>query len=225
MSEMTAEGIRDLVGTSPTILEIGCNDGTDTNRFLEAMPDATIYCFEPDPRAVARFKETVLGFNLVEAAIADFDGFAVFHGSSGQPPEKSKSSESSHYCLLDEWDLSGSLCKPTGHLTMSPWVTFPEDRKIQVQVLKLDTWLTCNPQVRHIDFIWCDVQGAEALVIHGASRVLAITDYFYTEYYDKPMYKGQLSLSSLQELLPRFGLSVDYQSDALFRNKLNYQKR
>src|ERR1700676_4003626 len=52
------EGIKGLVGKQdPTILEIGCNDGNDTMAFLRAMPQAKIFCFEPDPRAIARFRK------------------------------------------------------------------------------------------------------------------------------------------------------------------------
>ncbi len=226
MSEMTAEGTRDLVGDSPTILEIGCNDGTDTNRFLKAMPGATIYCFEPDPRAIARFRETVSDdrVTLIKAAVADFDGPATFHGSSGRPPESRRSIN--HYCRLDEWDLSGSLCKPTGHLNYSDWVTFPKDREYQVQVLRLDTWLACTPQVEHVDFIWCDVQGAEGLVIQGAQGVLDITDYFYTEFrrlYE--LYDGQPSLIDLRKMLLGFeflkscGGDKKVEGNVLFKNQ------
>ncbi len=222
MSEMTAEGIRELVGESPTILEIGCNDGTDTNRFLKAMPGATIYCFEPDPRAIARFKETVSDdrVTLIQAAVADFDGTALFYGSSGRPEEHRRNIN--HYCRLKEWDLSGSLCKPTGHLDYSEWVTFPEDRQYRVQVLKLDTWIKgfSDAGVNGIDFIWCDVQGAEALVILGAERVLDTTLYFYTEYSQKnELYEGQPSLSTLQELMRGFELLGTYSDNVLFQQK------
>lgn len=41
----------------PVIFDIGCNDGSDAQRFLRLLPGAQLYCFEPDPRPVARFKE------------------------------------------------------------------------------------------------------------------------------------------------------------------------
>lgn len=220
MSEMTAEGIRGLIGESPMILEIGCNDGTDTNRFLEAMPGATIYCFEPDPRAIARFRETVSDdrVTLIKAAVANFDGPALFYGSSGRPEEKRRNIN--HYCQLDEWDLSGSLCRPTGHLDYSKWVTFPKDRECQVQVLRLDTWLACTPQVTYVNFIWCDVQGAEALVIQGAQKVLAVTDYFYTEYrQDRELYEGQPTLSDLQGMMLGFKSVETYSDNVLFQRR------
>ena len=54
---ITHEDIAALIGeTEPTILEIGCNDGTDTLKFLRVLPQASIYCFEPDPRAIEKFK-------------------------------------------------------------------------------------------------------------------------------------------------------------------------
>ena len=72
---------------NPIILEIGCNDGTDTRLLLQAMPHARIYCFEPDPRAAERFK-TKLGKDLAKVklfqmAISDRSGQIAFHTSTG----------------------------------------------------------------------------------------------------------------------------------------------
>ncbi len=214
--DLRSEELREFVQhPTPTFLEIGCNDGTDTNRLLLAFPRCHIYCFEPDPRAIARFYRTVYNerATLVEIALSDRGGIATFHGSAGQPPRKVN-----HYCRLAEWDLSGSLCTPTGHLSYSPWVTFPKDRRFQVETMRLDDWVSQNPQLGLIDFIWADVQGAEAMLIRGASQTLLGTRYFYTEYYDKPMYEGQPNLAKIQEMLPTFELVATYASNALFRN-------
>lgn len=44
-------------GLVPSLfIEVGANDGTDTNKLLEAFPEIEIHCFEPDPRAIAAFK-------------------------------------------------------------------------------------------------------------------------------------------------------------------------
>jgi hypothetical protein len=44
MDELNGKNIRDLVGRDdPTILEIGCNDGTDTLLFLEAITGSPRY--------------------------------------------------------------------------------------------------------------------------------------------------------------------------------------
>ncbi len=201
MKELTADDIQGLVGTSPLILEIGANDGTDTLKFLQAMPDATIYCFEPDPRAIARFKENVddSRITLIELAASNENGYGLFHGSSGRPPQQPNQS---HYCDLPEWDLSGSLFEPTGHLARSEWVTFPKDRQCQVKTTRLDTWLESHPEIERIDFQWIDVQGAESIVIPGAQEAMKRTQYCYFEFSDIELYRGDLPLEKLRPLFP-----------------------
>ena len=222
-NDVTALVIRDLVGKdNPTILEIGCNDGTDTLLFLEAMPKAKVYCFEPDPRAIARFKHTVNDSRVIlyEMAVSNSNGWALFHGSSGRPPNSSRRPGAPSACWLPEWDLSGSICKPTGHLSYCKWATFPENRQYKVCTMRLDTWLEGHPELTQIDFIWCDVQGAEALVIQGGTKTLSITSYFYTEFNDVPLYDGQVPLAKLRELLPNFEcLGIYGVENTLFKNR------
>ena len=215
--DLTAADVKRLVGTeSPFILEIGCNDGTDTLRFLDEMPGATIHCFEPDPRPIERFKSNLDGdqrVHLHEVAVCDKDGEAVFHGSSGQVPNPSPSA--AHYWHLPECDLSGSLYRPTGHLKATPWMSWPEERQFMTRTIRLDSWLQFyDPPA--IDFIWADVQGAEHTLIQGATEALARTRYFYTEFYDRPMYQGQQPLAKLRNLLPRFTLEGTHGHNALF---------
>ncbi|MHC4867498.1 MAG: FkbM family methyltransferase [Planctomycetota bacterium] len=228
MRNLTAKDMRALVGNDhPDILEIGCNDGTDTLRFLEAMPRARIFAFEPDPRALKRFHTKVSSdrVELLAAAVSDTDGTATFYGSSGRHPHAGKPG-ASEACSLDEWDLSGSLLRPTGHLAYSPFTTFPEDRQYTVETIRLDTWLHLHhPEIKRIDFIWCDTQGAEAAVIRGGPEVLGMARYLYAEIYDyapqfrTPLYDGQASLEELQGMLPAFDLLGIYGDNALFENR------
>jgi FkbM family methyltransferase len=220
-ADLTPEGIRQLVGKAPIMLEIGCNDGTDTLKFLGAMPAARIHCFEPDPRAIARFKSQVDDdrVTLNEVAVGDTDGLARFYGSSGEVPSHERRQE--YPChFLDEWDLSGSLRRATGHLARSQWVTFPEEKQILTPVVMLDSWLADNSSIALIDFIWCDVQGAEDAVVRGGQRTLGRTRYFYTEFSNTPLYEGQMSLAALQAMLPGFKLLGVYGENALLRNQL-----
>lgn len=219
---LSAEEIRGMVGDSPLMLEIGCHDGSDTARFFKAMPGLRhIYCFEPDPRPRERFCR-LLGntiprdrCSLIPVAISDADGPAVFWQSDGQPPSKPTDGEWPPE-MAAHWDASGSLLKPTDHLIYSPWVKFPS--QIAVDAVRLDTWLLCNPDVGTIDFIWADVQGAEAKIILGAPRALAQTRYLYTEFYDKPLYQGQPNLLGICTLLSGWTLLGNYRENALFRN-------
>ncbi len=220
MQELTAAGIRDLVGESPLFIEAGANDGTDTLEFLQAMPGARIYCFEPDLRAIARFKAQVKDdrVTLHETAVGDFDGVARFYGSSGEVPQHQR--QQKYPChFLPEWDLSGSLRRPTGHLQRAPWVTFPEDRQSNCVVVTLDTWLVSHPEVSCVDFMWVDVQGGEDAVIRGGHFTLRMTRYFYTEFSDTELYDKQVPLTTIKAMLPDFECLGIYGENALFRNR------
>nr|VFK11672.1 MAG: methyltransferase, FkbM family [Candidatus Kentron sp. LPFa] len=107
-STITRERLRECVGKSdPTILEIGANDGMHTLWFLELFDNPRIYCFEPDPRAIERFRKKVgrhPNVTLFEMALSDYNGEAIFYQSNSQYG----------------WDQSGSIRKPKEHLTVFP---------------------------------------------------------------------------------------------------------
>lgn len=80
-----------LAREDPTILEIGCNDGTHTLWFLEMFESPRVYCFEPDPRAIARFKAKVgqrSNVQLTEIALSNQNGELIFYQSGGQRSEE-----------------------------------------------------------------------------------------------------------------------------------------
>ncbi|PDT05469.1 FkbM family methyltransferase, partial [Rhizobium sp. M1] len=183
---------------NPVIFDIGCNDGSDAQRFLRLLPSAQLYCFEPDPRAAARFKEKMGSdrdrMRLSEVAISDRNGMIEFHPSNGNDSAK-------------EWDLSGSIRRPENHLSEYEWVRF--DPPISVETRRLDDWCS-EAGLENIDLIWMDVQGAEADVIAGGNQILMRTRYIYTEYSDHELYEGQLPLRAILDLLPSFQMVVEY---------------
>ena len=211
-----------LVGhQDPVFLEIGCNNGWDTLTFLEAFGGGRFYCFEPDPRPAADFRKNVTDprVRFYEVAISDKDGYTTMYRSSGMPPKHSKSK----YGLDGDWNLSGSICKPTGHLEYSPWVTFPESHRLEVEMMRLDTWFASAPETE-IDFIWADVQGAEALLLIGGQETLRHTRYFYTEFVNPKahrtdeLYEGQPSLEKICQMVPNHNLiAICGNDNALFK--------
>ncbi len=211
--------LRRLVGKpDPVILEIGCNDGTHTLMFLALFERARVYAFEPDPRACRRFRDAVSDARarLFATAVGAADGVSDFYPSDGAPsPEWAAR-------LPDGWDHSGSIRKPKQHLAIHPWCSFRE--KIQVEVTRLDTWAG-KQAIGEVDFIWADVQGAEADLILGGRQTLKRTRFFYTEYSNAELYEGQASLRRLLGMLPDFevvhryqGEVHRYQGDVLLRN-------
>ncbi len=210
---------RDLAATivslidkpNPTILDIGSNDGTDTMAFLDLFPGARVYSFEPDPRAISRYRAKVKNIRaqLFPVAIGATNGRTVFYQSDGYPGFETDD--------MPPWDLSGSIHQPTGHKSMHPWCKF--NQQIEVPLLRLDTWTDAN-DIHEVDFIWADVQGAEGDLILGGRRTLEKTRFFFIEYSNQELYEGQLTLAAILSLLPDYEVVNVYPDDVLLRNKV-----
>jgi FkbM family methyltransferase len=214
--KISKELIRECVGREdPMILEIGCNDGSETLWFLEMFERPTVHCFEPDPRAIARFKTTVgqrPNVHLVELALSDHGGEVTFYQSSGMRSEEQAKA------MPDGWDLSGSIREPKKHLEVYPWVRF--GKEITVSTSTLDAW--CDEHgIGTVDFIWMDVQGAEGDVLRGGRNTLAKTRFLYTEYNEDELYAGQFNLRQLMKYLEDLGFVVliRYPEDVLFGSR------
>jgi len=68
-------------------------------------------------------------------------------------------------------------------------------------------------QIAKVDWIWCDVQGAEDLVIAGGLKTFARTRFFYTEYIEVEAYVGQIGRDEIHRRLPgRWRIAEDYRS-------------
>lgn len=205
--------IRQLVGRpDPVFLELGCNDGSDSQKFLDEFPEVTLHCFEPDPRAASRFKVRDHRCKLHQIAIGEHDGELSLYQSGGTPPDN----------RMQDWDLSSSIRKPTGHLAAHPWCSF--DSLVPVSVRSLDSWFSENSDLSRVDFIWADIQGAEGDLICGGRETLKrYTRFLYTEFYDTQMYEGQPTRQEILNMLPEFECIGIYEGyNMLLRNRLLY---
>ena len=212
---LSPDEIRSLVGKSdPVILEIGANDGEDSRKFLDYFGRMKLFCFEPDPRAIAKFKRHVDDdrCTLVEKAVAASSGTTTFWQSGGDFSEEHP-----------DWDRSGSIHRPTGHLQLAPEVVF--NNVIEVPTVTLDDWAAEQPGLGTINFLWMDVQGAEHDVFAGAAKTLPKVRYLYSEFYQRPMYEGQMNLDSLLGMLPGFSLLGIYESYNFLAINRNLEQR
>lgn len=215
--ELTIQDMKALFANdSPLILDIGANDGYDSIRFIEGFPAATIFAFEPDPRAykklVRNISHRVEG--VFEIAISAQNGISDFYQSTGTPPNPAFAE-----VMPEGWDQSGSLRKPSDLNTeRNPWLQFKEEL-LTVTTMKLDSWMEQqNLSGEVIDFIWLDVQGAEGDVLDGAEEALKKTRFIHLEYSDGEEYEGQPSLKELEQKLADFSIVQVYAGDVLFRN-------
>lgn len=199
--EITIEEIRTKLREQPQILEIGANDGTDTLRFLKEL-NATVVCFEPDSRPLARLRERVAAFadrvTIYPYALGAINGTADWYASHGERD------------AIRDWDYSGSLRKPTAHLTEHPHVTF--STPIPIECRRLD-----DLGLPSFDFAWIDVQGAQRDVIAGGRVALDAIPWIYIEQHVIPLYDGETTREELCALLPAHRLVARYAENLLFQ--------
>ena len=203
--------ITERLGHVPTVvLDVGANNGGDSERMLAEFPGTELHCFEPDPRAYARLEARLAntGAHLYRCAVGAQDGPLTFHQSSGTPPDQ----EGLH---PEGWHLSGSIRAPKHHLVEHPWCQF--DNQITVDCTTLDTWAEVHG-IGHVDFIWADVQGAERDLVEGGRQLLARTRFLYTEYSNKELYEGQVTLRQLRSMLPGWKVVRRFREDVLLEN-------
>jgi FkbM family methyltransferase len=191
-----------------TFVEIGVHFGEDTRKFRAMHPNARIIGFEPDPRNVKIIRDTgidkICEFHAI--ALSDKNETRPFYMSSGKA---TWSSDPQH--RDNDWSSSSSLKRPTGHLEMHKWITFPDTAMVECR--RLD-----DIDIGTIDFMWVDVQGAEDIMFAGAANTLARTRYVYTEYANN-LYEGQLNREQLLAVFgPNWSVVHDFGGDLLLKN-------
>ena len=194
---------------NPIILEIGTNDGEDSEDFVNTFKNIQLYCFEPDPRAILRFNNRMKkysNYKLYEMAISNNNGEIDFYLSGGSNPGMP---------WYGDWDKSSSIKKPKLHLLQHRWCIF--NNTIKVETKRLDDWFE-EEKLENIDFIWVDVQGAEKEMIEGAIETLKKTRYLYTEFDNLELYEGQPNLEQILKLLPDFKVVKFVENNVLLKN-------
>jgi FkbM family methyltransferase len=210
--------IKENLNNESVFFEIGTHFGVDTKEFINITKN--LHCFEPDHRNIEIFKQLNLPIILNEYAISDFDGTSKFYLSSGNVYESKYGPTNDELFNQNDWSASSSLMTPKNHIQKTPWVKF--ENTIEVETKKIETYCLEN-NIKNIDFIWMDVQGAELNIIKGMGEFKEKIHYIYTEYSDEELYEGQGTKEQIIELLgPNWDIIFDFGGDILLKNK-NYK--
>jgi FkbM family methyltransferase len=207
-NSLSKDYIKSLIKSDkPIILEIGCANGDDTLDFIKVFSDTDfrLYGFEPEPKNIKIIEEKVHSnrFELFKGVMSDTDGELTFNRSRTDNP--------------DDLSFSGSIMKPKNHLKMWDWIYF--DQSIVVPSITLDTFCK-SKNINIIDFIWCDVQGAEEkLILGGIETFEKKVRYLFTEYSNDEQYEGQPTLEKILKILPSFEIIKNDGADVLLKNK------
>ena len=188
LTEAEREVIKLFGSDAPKVIfDIGACEGEDSIRFARRFPKARIFAFEPLPSnqrlvRVNIARHHVNNVELVPTSLSDREGHAVFHVSSGNPPELYAGPACNY------GNKSSSLLPPVRRAPMHGWIEFNEE--ISVPTVTLDSFCA-RQKLSKIDFIHMDVQGAEKLVLNGASSMLRQITAIWLEVASHPLYRGQ----------------------------------
>lgn len=168
--------IKPYLSAEPIIIEVGAFKGHDTMRLATALPESTVYAFEPVPELYeALVDATREHANIVpiQAAVSDNDGIMplyVAHKPNGKTTQAS------------------SLQKPKERLKHSP-IIFPET--IMVPTVNLVTFAHAH-NIQSIDLLWLDTQGHEMAILQAIKQtLLPHVRMIYTEVGFTEAYEGQ----------------------------------
>jgi FkbM family methyltransferase len=141
------DGIFSMLSTNSTILDIGANCGFYSLQFAKHYPNSQIYAFEPIP-ATFQYLQQNLALNNITNVTAYNVGLSSQAGTFPVYFYKGGTGNS-------------SLQNLSGH---------KEVELVECQFRQLNSYIDEIPEP--IDFIKCDVEGAESLVLEGGLEVI-----------------------------------------------------
>jgi FkbM family methyltransferase len=197
------------------ILEVGARDCAETLEFQKAFPQADIYTFECNPATLPLCRHAVQGISkihLIEKAVTDHDGPVTF------------------FPIDQERTVTGQVDGNPGASSLflaSP--DYPEERYIQheivVEATSLETFFIQN-NIRAIDLVWMDIQGAELLAFRGMGERVRALKLIHVEVEFFEIYQGQPLFPELRAYLTKKGFTFlgftvysKFSADAVFVNR------
>lgn len=164
------------------IIEVGAHFGIDTRKLNRCFPESTIYAIEPDPRNYQLLTKGVSSMPKIvteNIALSDKTGTATFYQSHSSKDNHSKYKNfrwiDKNYYQSQNLSRSGASSLVTGHPSLEG------STAIQVQTERLDDYAQ-RRNLKAVNLLWIDVQGAESKVLDGASALLPLIDYIWIEY-------------------------------------------
>lgn len=191
-------------GAKLVIFDIGCCEGEDAILFARHFHAARVLAFEPLPDNQTICRANFAWYQadrveLVPVALSDRQATAEFYVSSGEPPHDAGRTDHNY------GNKSSSLLPPAGEGPMHGWLRF--ERKIDVPCTTFDRF--CEERgIARVDLVHLDVQGAESLVLAGATRSLPRVAGIFLEVSTREFYRGQTLKDALAETLRGAGFML-----------------
>lgn len=193
--------VEKYLSKEPVIVEAGAFNGSDSLKMIKKWPKAKLHAFEPVPEIftlLIKNTKRVKNIYCYPVALSDFSGKTMLY------------TEAPGYCTG-----SGSLLPAKDHSVHSN-ILF--SGTIVVDALTLDDWAKENG-IKHIDFMWLDMQGYELNVLR-CSEIALTAKAIYTEMEFVEAYQGQYLYKDVVEWMEANGFilaAIDFDPEQPFK--------
>ena len=205
MKQHVKDYLKNLIAPNSTIIEVGAHYGEDTVGFLKSLNPSCIHCFEPDPRNIFIFKKYVKDLNIFlhECAVSDKNEKQVDFYLSYVANFEYRMFDK--YYWIDKKEYTDMKLNASGSSSFEKGRDMQVLDVIKVDTIRIDTWAEKN-KIKHVDFMWIDVQGAEKKVVEGFGK-LSI-DCVWIEFGENS-YRSYLGRQGTIDLLSALGFEID----------------
>ena len=203
---------------SPTILDVGANNGSSLVEFKKWWPNSKVHCFEPQSECWDELDDLSNEFTNVHInkfalgnkndESKEFYSHDLNTGISGFNKINIESKDS-----IDLSKLSNDSKSLENHKKTI-------NHKRNVQVKRLDEYINNDKNINQIDLLKIDTQGYELEILEGLGTELnkvriLITELMFYDYYEK-----SLSFYELESILRPFNFSL-YDINHVAKNPMN----
>ena len=203
---------------SPTILDVGANNGSSLVEFKKWWPNSKVHCFEPQSECWDELDDLSNEFTNVHInkfalgnkndESKEFYSHDLNTGISGFNKINIESKDS-----IDLSKLSNDSKSLENHKKTI-------NHKRNVQVKRLDEYIKNDKNINQIDLLKIDTQGFELEILEGLGTELnkvriLITELMFYDYYEK-----SLSFYELESILRPFNFSL-YDINHVAKNPMN----
>ncbi len=173
----------------PLIVDVGGYNGSSVRKYTELFPKSIIYSLEPFPRSYSQLckleSNRVKTFNL---GLSSHKGTETFYVN--------KLNETNSLLSFSK-DVKDTWCGLEGLIT---------EAKIECKFVTLDEFISAH-EIKHVDLLKLDVQGAEFKVLEGSKNALSEKRIYaiQMELILADTYIGQKSMRYYFDLFKKFG--------------------
>ena len=193
-----------------TIFDVGAHVGNVSLKYNKLFPNSSIYSFEPFPESFSSLQQNTSqhkNIKIFNKGLGEYVGSSKFHSNIH---EQTNSILATHEEANSNWGNTDML---------------NTKEVLNIELTTVDQ-VVAEENIKRIDILKMDVQGAEYKVMAGAKKIMEeeMISLIYTEIITIPTYQNQQKLDAVLKMYREYGfeLFTIYNSGYTEKGRLQY---